>query len=333
MPANVLLTDHPWPDVDIERALIEGAGYALIAGPIETPTAASVEALVAQYDPVAIMTCWAQVSEAAIRRPTQLKIVARLGVGLDNIVIPAATARGAWVTNIPDYCVEEVSDHVLAMLLDFWRGITLMDRDVKLGHWNPASARLRRIANMTIGIIGYGRIGNATARKLAVGFGCRVLVNSRSVLRDPGAGHELQPNVTIADLKTIQRDADAIVIHAPLTPATHHLIDDAFLAKLERKPLLINVSRGGIIDNDALVRALESGLISGAGLDVIEGEPSPPESVTSRTDVIATPHVAFSSDASLAEVRRRSAEEVVRVLRGERPQHPCNDPAQGYKSG
>lgn len=326
MSQSVLLTDHPWPDVEIERALIEAAGYQLIAGPIEAPPAASVEALVAQHDPVAIMTCWAQVSQEAIRRPTQLRIVARLGVGLDNIAIPAATARGAWVTNIPDYCVEEVSDHAVALALGFWRGVTAMDRDVKRGRWNPASARMRRVANMTVAIIGYGRIGAATARKFSRGFGCRVLVHSRSLLREPGAGHSLQGRITVADIETIQREADAIVIHAPLTSATQHLIDDAFLAKLERKPLLINVSRGGIIDNEALVRALESGRVSGAGLDVIEGEPSPPRSVTGRTDVIATPHVAFSSDASLAELRRRSAEEVVRVLRGERPEHPCNEP-------
>lgn len=326
MRRSVLLTDHPWPDVEIERALIEAAGYQLIAGPIEAPTAASVEALVAQHDPVAIMTCWAQVSQLAIQRPTQLQIVARLGVGLDNIVIPAATVRGAWVTNIPDYCVEEVSDHAVAMALSFWRGITAMDRDVKQGQWSPASARMRRVADMTVAIIGYGGIGAATARKFSQGFGCRVLVNSRSLLRDPGFGHSIQSGVTVAGIETIQREADAIVIHAPLTSETQHLIDDAFLAKLKRKPLLINVSRGGIIDNEALVRALEAGLIGGAGLDVIEGEPAPPKFVTDRVDVVATPHVAFSSDASLVELRRRSAEEVVRVLRGERPQHPCNEP-------
>lgn len=326
MHRSVLLTDHPWPDIEIERDLIEAAGYELVGGPIEAPAAAVVEALVAQHDPIAIMTCWAQVSQAAIERPTQLQIVARLGVGLDNIAIAAATARGAWVTNIPDYCVEEVSDHAVAMALGFWRGIAAMDRDVKQGQWNSASARMRRVADMTVAIIGYGRIGAATARKFSQGFGCRVLVHSRSLLSESGVGHSLQSGVTVADIGTIQREADAIVIHAPLTLATQHLIDDAFLAKLKRKPLMINVSRGGIIDNDALVRALESGLIGGAGLDVIEGEPAPPKSVTGRADVIATPHVAFSSDASLAELRRRSAEEVVRVLRGERPHHPCNEP-------
>jgi D-3-phosphoglycerate dehydrogenase len=118
------------------------------------------------------------------------------------------------------------------------------------------------------------------------------------------------------------------VIHAPLTPQTHHLIDDAFIARLELSPIIVNVSRGAVIDNQALVRGLDEGRIEGAGLDVVEGEPAPPRFVTGRDDVIATPHVAFASDASLEELRRRSAEEVVRVLRGERPVHACNAPVR-----
>lgn len=322
---KILITDHPWPDVAIERAIVEAAGFELVAGPVEAQPAAAIEAMVAQHDPVAIMTCWAQVSQKAIDTPTALEVVGRLGVGLDNIVIPAATARGAWVTNVPDYCVEEVSDHVVGMALAFWRGIVSMDRDVKQGYWNPASARLQRVADRTIGIIGYGRIGALTARKFARGFGCRVLVNSRSLMSR--AGQEIEPAVMAADIATIQRESDAIVLHAPLTAETKYLVNETFLSNLPRRPLLINVSRGALVDNEALVRALDAGLVSGAGLDVIEGEPSPPKSLTARTDIIATPHVAFSSSASLAELRQRCTEDVIRVLRGERPLHPCNQPA------
>jgi len=323
MSRVVLISDHPWPELDIERSRLESAGYRLVAGPQVTPPANVVEALVAEHDPVAIMTCWAQISALAIARSSHLAVVHRMGVGLDCIDVAAATARGAWVTNVPDYCVEEVSDHAVAMLLALWRGLIRMDREVKAGHWNPGGAKLRRVAHMTIGIIGYGRSGAATARKLR-GFGCRVLANSRSLLAEHRAGVEVAPGIVVADLDVIRQSADAIVIHAPLTSETHHLIDDLFIAGLARKPLLINVSRGAIVDNDALIRGLDRGLIGGAALDVIEGEPSPPASVTVRTDVIVTPHVAFSSDASLEELRRRSTEEVLRVLRGERPQHPCN---------
>jgi phosphoglycerate dehydrogenase-like enzyme len=323
---KVVLTDHPWPDVAVEQAAFDAAGIELIAGPIEAPTAQVIEATVAMHDPHAILCCWAQVSAQAIRSPNNLRIVARLGVGLDNIAIPAATARGVWVTNVPDYCVEEVSDHAIAMLLSHWRGITAFDRDAKRGVWNPASANLKRTRNMTVGIIGYGRIGETTARKLAQGFGARVLVSSPSLLVTKGSGFELAPSVAVASIATIQAQADAIILHLPLTLESQHLVDAAFLAALKRKPLLINVSRGGLVDNAALIHALDAGLLGAAALDVVEGEPSPPAAVIGRADVIVTPHVAFSSDASLLELRQRCCEEVVRVLRGQSPQHPCNEP-------
>jgi D-3-phosphoglycerate dehydrogenase len=324
---RVVITDHPWPDVEVERSILGPAGLELATGSADAGSAADIEALVATHDPAAIMTCWAQVSARAIELPTNLRIVARMGVGLDNIAIPAATRRGAWVTNVPDYCVEEVSDHVVALLLNAWRGVAAFDREVKSGRWNPSSARNRRVANMTVGIVGYGKIGRATARKLTFGFGCRVLVTSPTLLRDGFLGRTLDGRIFVADLATMQRDADAIVLHAPLTQVTQHLVNEGFLAGCLRKPLVVNVSRGGLVDNDALVRALDRGLISGAGLDVVEGEPAPPAVLVGRANVTVTPHVAFSSDASLAELRRRSAEEVVRVLRGDKPRHPCNTPA------
>src|SRR5690606_37040927 len=260
--ARVVITDHPWPDVDIERDILEAAGHRLIAGPQATPPAAFVEALVREHDPAAIMTCWAQVSAEAIGAPSDLRIVVRMGGGLDNSAVPAAAQRGAWVTDGPDYCYEEVSDHAVALLLDLWRNVTAMDRDVKRGAWRPGAARARRVAEMTVGLVGYGRIGRATARKLR-GFGCRLLVNSPSLLRDKAEGDGGAPGVSVASRGVMQRECDAIVILAPLTAATHHMIDDRFIAALRRKPLLINVSRGAIVENEALVRGLDAGLIAG----------------------------------------------------------------------
>ncbi len=323
---KVLITDHPWPDVAIEQAICEQAGHELIAGPIEALPRAEIDAFVAEHRPHAIMCCWATVSAQAIQSPPDLRVVARLGVGLDNIAIAAATERGAWVTNVPDYCVEEVSDHAIAMLLAHWRGLNDFDRQSKQGHWNSAAARLVRTRNMTVGIIGYGRIGRVTAHKLARGFGARVLAYSPSLLAEHVIGDELAPGVLVASVENIQSEADAIVLHLPLTEHNRHMIDAAFIAACRRKPMIVNVSRGGLIDNDALVRALDAGQLSGAGLDVVEGEPSPPLGVVGRPDVIATPHIAFTSDASLEELRRRCTEDVVRVLRGEAPLHPCNHP-------
>jgi D-3-phosphoglycerate dehydrogenase len=326
MAATILVTDYPWPDLDVEREIATQAGFGLVAGPAVAGTSSEIEKLVAEHNPAAIMTCWAQVSAAAVALPSELKVVARLGVGLDNIALEAASARNAWVTNVPDYCVEEVSDHAIALVLDHFRGVTKFDREAKLGNWNPASARLRRVRTLTVGIVGFGRIGKATARKLSQGFGVRVLAYSPSLLRDYSDGAELSDYVFAADLHVIQQQSDAIVLHLPLTGSNKHFIDDAFVRACARKPLLVNVSRGGLVDNAALLRALDSGALAGAALDVVDGEPAPPAEVVGRNDVIVTPHVAFSSDASLLELRRRCTEDVVRVLKGLAPIHACNRP-------
>lgn len=315
--ATVLQTDFAWPDDSIERAVIEQAGHRLVTGPSTPGSVAEIEALVQQHGPQAIMTCWAQVSAQAIASAPDLRIVQRIGVGLDNIDVAAASAHGAWVANVPDYCVEEVSDHAVALLLDWARGTVHFDRDVKLGHWEPAGARLRRVSDLLVGIIGYGRIGRRTAEKLR-GFGCTLMASKHG---------DAQPqDIETLDLDTLLGQSDVIIVHAPYTPQTHHLIDARRLALCRQGAYLINVSRGALVDNDALLAALAAGQLSGAGLDVIEDEPTPPRVLVERGDVIVTPHVAFSSDASLAELRRRSAQDVVRVLAGQSPHHPCNQP-------
>jgi D-3-phosphoglycerate dehydrogenase / 2-oxoglutarate reductase len=315
--AVVVQTDFAWPDVSIERAVLEAVGHTLIAGPSTPAPEAEIEALVAAHNPQAIMTCWAQVSAKAIAAPSDLKIVQRIGVGLDNIAMAAATARGAWVANVPDYCVGEVADHAVALLLDWARGTVSFDRSVKAGAWNPAAAQLRRVADLTVGIIGVGRIGAATAHRLAA-FGCKLLGYSPSGRAVPG--------VEMGALDALVAPSDVVIIHAPLTEASQHLMNADRINAMKPGAYLINVSRGPLIDTDALIAALERGHLSGAGLDVVEGEPQPPRALVDRADVIVTPHIAFSSEASLAELRRRSAEEVVRVLAGETPHFPCNSP-------
>ncbi len=318
--ATVIQTDRAWPDYGIERGIVEAAGHTYVAGPATAASAGKIEELVAAHEPAAIMTCWAEVSAAAIRRPNSLQIVQRIGVGLDNIDVAAASRRGAWVANVPDYCVGEVADHAIALLLDWARGIAAFDRQVKAGRWNPAAATLRRVAELTVGIVGLGPIGRATAARLQA-FGCRVLANTRTMRSSDLA--------EVVPLDELLRQSQAVILHAPLTGATHHLIDAGRLAKLPDGALLINVSRGPLVDNGALLDALESGKLSGAGLDVIEGEPEPPRELVERPDVTVTPHVGFSSDASIDELRRRSAANVVRVLSGELPEFPCNEPARG----
>ncbi|WP_321794848.1 C-terminal binding protein [Caballeronia sp. J97] len=318
MSTTILLTDYAWPDDQIERAIVESAGFRLVSGPAAPSSAEHVEALVKEYRPSAILTCWAQVSAAAITSTDGLRIVARLGVGLDNIDVASATEHGVWVTNVPDYCVEEVADHAVGFALAWCRGIVSLDRDVRNRRWDPSSAKLRRISTLTCGIVGFGRIGRATARRLKA-FGCSILANTPY---PPGDC----PDVRFVDLDLLMAHSDIVIVHAPLTDETYHLINGARLALMRRGGLLINVSRGAVVDTDAVIDALDSGHLSAAALDVLETEPDVPAALLEQQGAILTPHVAFSSDASLEELRRRATEEAVRVLNGSIPHNACNRP-------
>jgi D-3-phosphoglycerate dehydrogenase / 2-oxoglutarate reductase len=314
--STVLITDHAWPDLDIERAVLEGAGYRVVAGPAAPASATAIAALSREHQPASILTCWAQVDAQAIAASRPLVHVGRIGVGLDNIDAAACTARDVRVTNVPDYCIEEVSDHALGFALAWTRGLVSFDRAVRAGHWDPSQARLRRLANLTVGLVGYGRIGRASARKFAA-FGCRVLAHSSSMPTD-AAGAEM------VTLDALLQSSDIVVLHVPLTDKTRGLIDSRRIATMKRGALLINVSRGAVVDSPAVTEALQSGQLGGAGLDVLDSEPQVPAALLAQDGALFTPHIAFSSDAALAELRRRAAEEAVRLLRGEPPHHPCN---------
>lgn len=315
---TVVLTDYAWPDTEVERRIIEGAGFSLVTGTSEPAPEAQIDELILQHNPVAVLTCWARVSAKAISASRNLRIVTRMGVGLDNIAVEEATRQGAWVTNVPDYCVEEVSDHAVGMVLAWTRGLIRFDRDVRLGNWNPAAARLRRLSTLTCGIIGYGRIGHRTAAKLKA-FGVRLLAQARP-------GKTSDGDVELAELDDLMRLSDVVIVHVPLNRETRHLIDARRLSLMKPGSMLVNVSRGGVVDTDAVIGALESGRLAAAGLDVLEDEPNVPQALKAQPGAILTPHVAFSSDASLLELRARACEDVVRALRGEAVHFPCNDP-------
>lgn len=314
---TVLLTDYAWPDPAIETRILEEAGLDVVCGPSKALPADAITRLAAQHKPDAIMTCWAEVSGEAIRACPALKIVQRIGVGLDNIDVAAAVAQGAIVTNVPDYCVEEVSDHAIGLILGWARGIVAFDRDTKRGRWDPTGAALRRVRDLTIGIAGFGRIGRRTAEKL-VSFDVNLLALDHDANLPDTTQH-----VRFVDWARLLSDSDVIVVHLPLLKITAGLFDARAFAAMRPGALLVNVARGGLVDNEALLAALDSGHLGGAALDVVDGEPTPPPELLAHVRVIATPHVAFSSTASLIELRRRSAEEVVRVLRGEPPQNLC----------
>lgn len=315
--ATVALIDYSWPDLQIERAIIGGAGHTLIEGPEKSGDSAALADFVKRHDPETIMVTYTQITPQVIAQSAKLRHIARVGIGTDNVAIPAATERGVLVTNVPDYCIEEVSDHAIALMLAFTRRINEYDREVRAGRWGLLAAeRLRRTNKLTVGVIGYGRIGRATARKLH-GLGATVFAYDVMSVLDPGPAK-------MVGLDELIVNSDVVILHTPLDASTHHMVDRSFVGKMRKGSIIVNVSRGPLVDNDAVLDGLTSGKLAGVGLDVVEGEPNPPRALVEHPDTIVTPHVAYASDLAVDDLRTRASEEVVRVLAGEKPRNPCN---------
>ena len=317
MTCRILITDIAWPDLEIEKEVLAAVeGEVMVAG---DGTAEEIIALAPQAD--AILTCWKDVPAEALDIAPNCRVVSRYGIGLDNIPIGRATELGMLVTNVPDFCLEEVSDHVMALLLATARQLFPLARTPGRSGWTRETPRpIPRVKGQTLGLIGFGNIARALVSK-ALGFGLRVMAYTpRLRPEDAPQGVEVTN-----DLATLLAASDYVSIHCPLTEETAHLIDDATLAQMKPNALLINTSRGGVIDERALVRALKEGRIAGAALDVTDPEPpSGNNPLLSLENVIVTPHAAFYSVAATAELARKAAENVVTVLRGEVPKTLVN---------
>ncbi len=311
---KVLITDHTWPDVQVETALLEAAGLHVVDSP--SADEATLQALAT--DAVAIMTCFARVTPSVIEAARDLRVVARFGVGVDNIAVDTASARAIPVTYVPDYCVAEVAEHALALLMSLARSVVRYNASVKAGGWDlGVGAPLRRIEGRTLGLIGCGRIGARLAAK-ATGLGLRVLVYDRAPIEPP-------PGATSVTLDDLLEQADFVSVHVPLTSETRGLVDEAVLRRMKPTAFLINTARGGLVDTVALARALRKGWIAGAGLDVLPQEPiAADDPLLGLDNVVLTPHVAFYSEESLADLRQRTAQSVVDVLASRAPEHLAN---------
>jgi D-3-phosphoglycerate dehydrogenase len=323
---KVLITDHTWPDVDLEQTILEQAGLEVTDAPRSDE--ATLIALAA--DSIAIMTCFAQVTQAVIESARDLKVVARYGVGVDNIALESATARRVPVTYVPDYCVAEVAEHALALLLAQARGVARYNQSVKQHRWDlGVAAPLRRIEGQTLGLLGCGRIGRRLAHK-ALGLGLRVVAydSAPDAFRTTDASIEA---VTLADLLP---QADFVSLHLPLTAETRGFIGESALRQMKPTAFLINTARGGLVDTAALARALREGWIAGAALDVLPMEPpAPDDPLVGLENLVLTPHVAFYSEESLQALRQRTAQSVVDVLAGRAPEHMANREALARLAG
>src|SRR3954447_26781722 len=243
------------------------------------------------------------------------KVVARQGVGLDNLHADLLGERGIYAFHVPDYCVDEVAVHTIALLLALERRVCVQNREVKADRWDIyAGGRPRRIATRTAAIVGLGRIGRATARKLQALYGS-VTAYDPYVSEDLMAGYGVERRDTLADLLS---DADAVLLHCPLTDETRHIVDAGALAAMRPDALVVNTARGELVDAGAMLAAVESGGIGGYGGDVFSPEDPNADpaarSLLAHDNVVATAHRAFLSRESEARLRERVAAEVAHVL-------------------
>ncbi|HRW10948.1 MAG TPA: C-terminal binding protein [Caldilineaceae bacterium] len=314
---TVLITDYAWPDLDRERSILAPLNAHLLVA--ERGDEAELIGLAPQA--TAILTCWQKVTPAVLDAAPNCIHVSRYGVGLDNIAVEHATALGIVVTNVPDFCVEEVSDHAMALILACARRVVGFDRAVRAGTWNNTSlGPLPRLRGQTLGLVGFGNSARALLPK-AKGFGMRVIAYTPRL--SPTA---LQaPDVATNDLAFLLRESDYISLHAPLTPETQHLINAETLRHMKPSAFIINTARGALIDEAALASALHEGSITGAALDVLSQEPPPTDHPLLRMDnVIVTPHAAFYSSAAIAELAEKAARHVAQSLQGQQPDHIVN---------
>lgn len=267
----------------------------------------------------AILACWKQVPPAALDAAPGCLVVGRYGVGLDNIPVEHATELGVVVTNVPDFCVDEVAEHTLALILAVSRRVVAFARQTRAGEWdNSAAGPLHRLRGQTLGLVGCGRTGAATAAR-ARALGLRVLAFTRSERPLPEGVERARKLHYLLDA------ADFVSIHVPLTAETAGMIGEAELRQMRPTASLINTARGGVVDQAALTRALREGWIAGAGLDVLSEEPPDPgEPLLQLDNAVVTPHASFYSEEAIADLQLRAAASVASVLRGEVPENVVN---------
>lgn len=319
---RITITECDHDSFDAEIAVAAGAGADFVVA--QSTDAASLVAACAGAD--AILVQYASITAEVMDALPDLKVIGRYGVGVDSVDVAAATARGIAVCNVPDYGTEAVSDHAIGMALAVARGIPRLDRGMRAGSFDLAVVRpLYQTASRVFGIIGMGLIGTATARK-AAGLGYEVI--GYDVRAEPGAAtfHGF-PAVSLDEL--LER-SQVVSLHTPLTDETRNLVGAAELDRMRTDAIIVNTSRGGVVDTGALVDALCAGSIAGAGIDVHETEPLPADHpLTDFDNVVLTPHLAWYTEESYAELKRRTVENVVEVCAGRMPRNILNPEVLG----
>ncbi|MFB6131438.1 MAG: C-terminal binding protein [Salinigranum sp.] len=323
---TVLVTDHHFGDLSVERDLLDGVAT------VDELDPERADRQFAGAD--AVLTSQVDLDAERIETMQNCRVISRYGIGVDNVDVEAATEREIHVGNAPTYGIEEVAVHTVALLLNLARRIKQADAVVARGGWREAPPVFRdaaapggtrelpvsRVSTETVGFVGFGNIGRAVCELLS-GFGVRVLVFDPYL--DPG--DVADADAELADFETVTEEADYLTIHSPLTAETRGLVDRDVLARMKDSAFILNCARGAIVDEDALVEAVDAGEIEGAAIDVFPEEPLPEgHPLRDHERVITTPHVAYYSEESDDARRRQATENVLAVLRGEAPPYPVN---------
>jgi D-3-phosphoglycerate dehydrogenase len=316
MPQPVIaVTDSPFPSLDPARAALARIDPELRMA----KSAAADDILAVAREADAVLVTYAKLPAELLRQLTRCKAIGRFGLGVDNIDLKAAGELGITVTYVPDYCMHEVSDHAMALILALARKVPFSNALVQAGRWEmPAVVPIHRLVGRVLGLVGFGNIPRALAPK-AKAFGLRVVTHDPYVSQEALAAAGVE-GVSFDRLLQI---SDFVSIHAPLMPATRELFNAGTFRNMKKGAVLINTARGPLVDEGALVAALDSGQLGGAALDVVAIEPLPKNSkLTGRDNVILTPHTAFYSVEALEELQTKCAADVARVLSGEKPVYP-----------
>jgi D-3-phosphoglycerate dehydrogenase / 2-oxoglutarate reductase len=311
----IAVTDSPFPSLDPAIAALKRVDPEL-----RMAKSASVDDILAvARDADAVLVTYAKLPGELLRELKRCKVIGRFGLGVDNIDIPAAARLGITVTYVPDYCLREVSDHAMALLLALARKIAFSNALVQCGRWEvPPIVPLRRLEGRVLGLVGFGNIPRALAPK-AKALGLKVITHDPYVSADVVNALGVE-NTSFEDLLA---RSDFVSVHAPLLPATRGLMNAAAFAGMKKGAFLVNTARGPLVDETALVAALDSGHLAGAALDVVTVEPLAKDSpLLGRDNVILTPHTAFYSVEALEELQTKCASDVARVLLGEAPVYP-----------
>jgi D-3-phosphoglycerate dehydrogenase len=315
----VAVSDSVFPNLDPARAVLTKIGAELRLAEAPTPEAIMKVA----GDAEAVLVTYAKITAEMIRQMKNCRIISRFGIGVDNVDIAAATAQDIVVTKVPDYCIEEVSDHAMALLLGLARKIPASNKKVHSGKWDMREVvPIHRLRGRTLGLVGFGRIPQLLAPK-AKAFGLNVVAFDPYIPADVLVRAGVR-GVTFDELLKV---SDYISVHSPLLPETQNLFDADVFKRMKPTAYLINTARGPIVNEAALAQALDAGQLAGAGLDVLAKEPPVNSPLVRHEKVILTPHTSFYSEESLVELQTKAADEVARVLTQQPPRNPVNPEA------